>query len=138
MPQRPEQLPARAPLSREQIDSARYVGSPEHKTHRWWGGLPEAYVPESGDASRPGKQQTTICPLLTEQDRDRATCWVQGALRAGRFRFYEGDQDFPKKIWYRDQAGQLWFGLCVNTVLGQYKGWPAEEEDCVAVFGTLD
>ena len=55
--------------------------------------------------------------------------------RAGQLRFYEGDKDFPKHIWYRDERGQLWFGFCVNGVLGQYKGWPMEEEDRVAVFG---
>ena len=138
MPKRPRQLPARAPLAQQQIEAARYVGSPEHKTHKWWGGLPAAYVPDGGQASRPGKQQTTICHLLTEEDRDRATEWVQTALRTGRFRYYDGDQEYPKKIWYRDETGQLWFGLCVNGVLGEYKGWPAEEDECLEVFGTLD
>lgn len=138
MPRRPRQIPPRTPLTPQQVRSARYVGSPEHKTHAWWGGLPRAYVGDDGTASRPGKQQTTICPLVTRQDRDDATCWVQKALTKGRFKFYDGDQEFPKKIWYRDDTGMLWVGQCVNTVLGEYKGWPAEEDECVEVFGSLD
>lgn len=138
MPKRPKQLPARAPLTAEQILLAAYAGSPEHKTVRWWGGLPGAFVLEGGNASRVGKQQTTICPLVTKDDKMRATAWVQDALRAGRLRFYEGDQVFPKKIWYLDQeTGQYWFGYCINTVSGEYKGWPTDEDDCVSVFGQL-
>jgi hypothetical protein len=48
---------------------------------------------------------------VTERDRVRATAWVQQALRAGRVRFYDGDQEFPK---------------------------PAEEDECFEIFGTLD
>jgi hypothetical protein len=114
MPRRPAQLPVRAPLTPRQIASARYVGSPEHKTLRWWGGLPEAYAPGGGQASRPGKQQTTICPLFSVQDRDRATGWVQEALRDGHYRFYEGDKDFPKKSGIETPAVN--FGsVCVLT-----------------------
>lgn len=64
-----------------------------------------------------------------------ATRWVQEALSAARIRFYEGDKVFPKHIWHRDEHGRLWFGFCVNSVQGQYKGWPIDEEDRVAVFG---
>src|SRR4051812_29046087 len=125
MPKRPKQLPEREPLTEEQIGSASYVGSREHKTARWWGGLPSAFVPKGGDASRPGKQQTTICSLVTVDDRAKATIWVQTALRAEQLRFYEGDQVFPKKIWYLDrETGQHWFGYCINTASGEYKGWP--------------
>ncbi len=78
--------------------------------------------------------QTTICPLTSEADRERATGWVRAALMAGQARFYEGDKDFPKHIWYQDETGQLWFGFCVNSVQGQYKGWPIEEDERVAIF----
>ena len=135
MPKRPSQVPTRAPLSAQQIQQAAYVGSDEHKQHRWWGGLPAGYIDESGAASRPGKQVTTICPLTDDKDRTRATGWVQAALRAGQIRFYEGDKDFPKHIWYRDATGQSWFGFCINGVLGQYKGWPIDEEERFEVFG---
>jgi hypothetical protein len=90
---------------------------------------------DEGTASRVGKQQTTICWLTREEDRIRATTWVREALRAGHIRFYEGDQDFPKHIWHCDDTGQLWFGFCVNTVSGEYKGWPIDEEERSAVFG---
>lgn len=136
MARRPSQLPKRAALSSEQIHAARYVGSPEHKAQRWWGGLPKAFADDSGVATRPDKEDTTICPLYTEADRDKATVWVQDALRLGQFRFYEGDKDYPKKIWYLEaDTGQVWSGLCLNSVLGQYKGWPIDEDERVEIFG---
>jgi len=135
MARKPQQLPKRPPLTEVQIIAARYVGSPEHKTRRWWGGLPEAFVNSDGIVRRPKKQDTTICSLTTEAERDQATEWVQKALKASQFRYYEGDKDYPKKIWYRDEtSGQLWFGQCVNSVLGEYKGWPINEEDRHEVF----
>lgn len=135
MARKPTQIPARPPLDPAKIRIACYVGSEEHKSHRWWGGIPAAFVDEDGSASRAGKQQTTICPLTKDADRVRATVWVQAALVAGQAHFYEGDKDFPKHIWYQDQAGQIWFGFCINSVLGQYKGWPIEEDERVAIFG---
>jgi len=123
-------------LSRKQISAACYVGSDEHKVERWWGGLPAAYVGASGKATRPKKEQTTICPLTTEADRQEATRWVQAALTAGQLRYYEGDKDFPARIWYREATtGRLWIGRCVNSIVGQYKCWPGEEEERIAVFG---
>jgi hypothetical protein len=56
---------------------------------------------------------------------------VQDALAHGHLRFYEGDQEFPKKIWYRDEADRLWFGLCVNGVLGEYKGGPLKRKNAL-------
>jgi hypothetical protein len=135
MARKPSQIPARPPLDAAKIRMARYVGSAEHKERRWWGGLPAAYVDEDGTASRAGKLQTTICPLTKDADRDRATARVQAALFAGQTRFYEGDKDFPKHIWYEDEIGQLWFGFCINSVQGQYKGWPIEEDERIAIFG---
>jgi len=131
---RPRQLPPRKPLAEDEILTAAYVGSGEHKTKRWWGGLPDAFVGTSGVASRPGKQLTTICPLTTNSQQAMATQWVQAALREGKVRFYEGDKLFPKHIWYRD-ADQLWFGFCVNSVQGEYKGWPIEEDERREIFG---
>jgi hypothetical protein len=135
MPKRPSQIATRPPLRRELIRKATYVGSQEYKRYKWWGALPDAYDDEDATASKQGRQQTTICPLTTEEDRVAATGWVQAALTAGQMRFYEGDKDFPKHIWYRDKAGGLWFGFCVNSVLGHYKGWPIDEEERLAVFG---
>jgi hypothetical protein len=89
LPSRPRQIPIRPPLSEEQINSACYVGSAEHKSKRWWGGLPHGYVNQSGEAIRPKKQQTTICPLITEAERLTATIWIQNALRAGQIKFVQ-------------------------------------------------
>lgn len=130
----PPQLPIRQPLSEATIAGAQYVGSAEHKAKRWWGGLPLARVGKDGKASRPKKQKTTICPLIDESHRVRATSWVQSSLRAGQCKFYEGDKDFPKHIWYRAD-GSVWFGYCINSVRGQYKGWPIDEEERRAFFG---
>jgi hypothetical protein len=135
MVKRPLQIVPRRSLTPDQITIAHYIGSPEHKSERWWGGLPEAHVGGDGTARRPKKQLTTICPLISEAERDAATDWLRQALRAGQLRFYEGDKDFPKRVWYRDDAGQVWTGFCVNGVLGQYKGWPIDEEERIEVFG---
>lgn len=117
MAQRPAQIPPRAPPSDTTIDRAAYVGSAEHKAHRWWDGLPEARVDASGKAHRPKKQKTTICPLVDEEERNKATEWVKSALRARQYRFLEADKDFPKHIWYYAD-NRTWFGFCVNGVAG--------------------
>lgn len=121
MVRRPRQVPERAPLQPEKIATARYVGSPEHKAKKWWGGLPQGHVGPDGAARRPRRQHTTICPLTGAKDQARATQWLRSALSNGQFRYYEADKDFPKHVWYRD-GEQLWFGFCVNSVLGEYKG----------------
>jgi hypothetical protein len=100
----PQQLAGTERLPRSALiavaSRARYVGSPEHKIERWWGGLPGVRVGSDGEARRPKKQKTSICGLVTEADRDRATGWVRAAIMARQYQFVEGDQDFPKHIWY--------------------------------------
>jgi hypothetical protein len=135
MARRPKQLPPRDPIPSARIETAIYVGSPEHKQYRWWGGLPAAYAGPGGMATRPKKQTITICPLITEVDRAVATGWVRQALRNGQFRYYEADPVFPNHIWYRHDDGQVWFGRCINTVQGHYKGWPIGEDERSAIFG---
>jgi hypothetical protein len=132
---RPAQLPAREPLTQSEIAQASYVGSKEHKAKRWWGGLPGAHVNKFGKATRPKKLKTTICWMLTRADQATATGWVQDALRLGQFRLYEGDKTYPKHIWYRDAAGQHWFGFCVNGIAGTYKGWPIDGSEKREIFG---
>jgi hypothetical protein len=80
---RPRQMPQRPALTAAEINAAHYVGSPEHKTKRWWGGLPEAFVGKDGVARRPGKQLTTPCPKTTEEQREEASDWVRTALARG-------------------------------------------------------
>jgi hypothetical protein len=134
---RPKQLPIRADLTEEQIKEASYVGSPEHKVERWWGGLPEAYMGADGLARRAGKQLTTICPKVTAAERDTASSWVRDALSRKQYRFYEGDKTYPKHLWYEDDAGQLWFGFAVNQILGTYKGWPISLEEKRETFDQM-
>jgi len=129
MARRPNQIPARPPLGKSAVKTASYVGSDEHKVERWWGGLPRAHADATGRASRPGKRKTTICPLVSDADRVRATAWVQKALAAGTFTYTEADKVYPKHIWHRADDGSCWMGFCINTILGQYKGWPVEESE---------
>ena len=130
----PTPEPARQPLTQDEIERARYVGSEEHKAVRWWGGLPGAIVGGGGVATRPGKQDTTICPLHTGADREQATIWVRVALAAGQCKFATGDDVYPKWIWHR-ASGQVWFGFCTNMGAGWYKGWPVDEEEWRGKFG---
>ena len=132
---RPSQTSVRMPLSAEEVADASYVGSKEHKAKAWWGGLPGAKVGKDGKARRPKKQSTTICPLVEETDKNRASCWVRFALGNGQFRYYEGDKRFPKHIWYSDSEGQFWFGFLVNATPGTYKGWPIDESEKIETFG---
>lgn len=135
----PKQRAFRAPLTKAQrrvlASKASYVGSREHKTAAWWGGTPGLKVDAKGNViPRLGKARTTVCPLVTAKDRDRASRWVRIALRLGQYRFVEGDQDFPKHIWYERQ-GVIWFGFRVQDIAGTYKGWPIEEKERRALFG---
>ena len=111
----------------------RYVGSPEHKVKRWWGGLPQARQLPGGRVGRRGRQTTTVCPLTTGEDRALATEWLREAIMAGQYRFVEADQDFPKMVWF-EAGGRVWCGLCVNPTSGEYKGWPIDEDERRAVF----
>ena len=108
---------------------AVYVGSEEHKAKRWWGGLPAVRKRRDGRIRRPKKQRTTVCHLVSEEDRLRATRWIREAIRKGRCRFVDGDGQFPKHVWHTDDDGGHWRGLCVNAEKGEYKGWPATGEE---------
>ena len=130
---RPNPIPERHPHSDDELEElardAAYVGSPEHKAKRWWGGTPEARIGKDGKARRPKKQLTTICPLVSRDDKRRATHWIREAIRQRRFRFVEGDKRFPKHVWYTDREGRSWEGFCVNSHKGEYKGWPANPRE---------
>lgn len=117
------------------INTARYKGSGEHKDQRWWGGLPESPKNAEGERYRIGKQDTTICPLVSKEDQERATEWVKEALLANQVKYRDGNTEFPDQIWYRDMDGQLWMGRCINKTLGHYKGWPIPKDREDEVFG---
>jgi hypothetical protein len=110
------------------------VGSKEHKDKGWWGGLPGVRHGKDGTVRRPKRQKTSICPLVTLRDQERATEWLRAAIEKTQYRFFEGDQDFPKHVWYKAE-GKGWFGNCINSAAGHYKGWPLEEEECREIFG---
>lgn len=136
MARRPRQVGERTVLTAEAVASASYRGSAEHKAVAWWGGRPFAHIGRGGQASRPKKQHTTICPLNDDRDRLVATAWVQAALAAGQIQYREGDKVYPSRIWYRDAAaGSVWIGYCINGILGEYKGWPISEDERLAIFG---
>jgi hypothetical protein len=113
---------------------ATYLGSSEHKVGRWWGGLSNVRFKDDGTPTRPKKQKTTICPLASESDRDQATIWIRCAIENGQYKFAEGDKDFPQLVWHKVD-GQSWFGRCINSAAGHYKGWPVDEGEIDAYFG---
>jgi hypothetical protein len=113
-----------------------YIGSREHKKQRSWLGLPEPR--QSKKASPSHKDTATICHLVSEQDRKRATMWVQEAIKAQQFDPTDWST-FPRHIWYRDENGQFWEGFLTNSGAGssprgQYKGWPIEEREWDETF----
>ena len=108
---------------------ATYIGSNEHKMGRWWDGTGGARLGADGQASRPKKLLTTLCPLNTKEDRDKATHWIRQAIVRQQFLFVEGDQRFPKHVWYEDDSGAGWIGRCTNSVQGWYKDWPARRKE---------
>lgn len=132
---RPAQVPTRLPLSKDEIAMASYVGSKKHKAKKWWDGYPGARIGKDGKAKRPKKLKTTICWLVADRDRMRASGWVRHALKMGQARYYEGDKRYPKHIWYKDKDGQFWFGFLLNLGQGSYKGWPVDESEKIETFG---
>ncbi|MDE2728613.1 MAG: hypothetical protein OXI19_11370 [Gemmatimonadota bacterium] len=119
---------------KELAASASYVGSSEHKNVRWWGRLPKGRQLPGKKVGRRGRKNTTICPLVTREDREKATYWVRQAIAEGNCHFAQGDKRYPKKIWI-EADGVIWAGLCTNSELGQYKGWPSNKEERDAIFG---
>ena len=71
----------------------------------------------------------TRSPPHTKKDGTEATGWIREALSAGRFLFVEGDKRFPKHVWHEDADGGCWIGRCVNSLRGEYKGWPVQSQE---------
>lgn len=130
--QRPRPQPPRHVLSADQREAlagrVNYVGSPEHKDHAWWGGRPQGRWRSGRPPRRPKKQLTTICPLVSNADRATATRMLRAAVAAGQYEFVDGDEDFPKRVWY-SEMGQGWQAYCINRTTGEYKGWPVDEDE---------
>jgi hypothetical protein len=117
---------------------ASYVGSAEHKDQPSWLGLPRLRRRNPSDPDD-HRQNATVCPLVTEEDRNRATQWVRQAIGNGQFdpRIWAGE--FPRNIWHCD-TGTFWQGRltqrgagdCPN---GEYKGWPISRVEWNETFG---
>jgi hypothetical protein len=104
-----------------------YEGSTAHKEHRSWLGPPKPR------RSQDPELDATICPLTTEEERMRATTWLQEAIRAGQVSLQAWEGGFPKHVWYRE-GEQYWFGFLMNRGAGdrpiaQYKGWPVTNKE---------
>ena len=138
---RPEQrmIVSLSQEEREELAAkAEYTGSPEHKVERYWGGLPEARQLKGGRTGRPDKEVTTECHLTSLRDRVRATYWVREAIRAGQYKYFEGNRTgFPNRVWYQAD-GTIWVGYCINRASGEYKGWPIDEHERDKIFGRVD
>ena len=109
-----------------------YVGSLEHKDQRSWLGVPRP--------RRRPRNVATICPLVTGKDCVRATEWVRSAITNEHFDRKDWRNGFPRKIWHRDNEGQLWYGFLTNqgagaSPEGRYKGWPIDEDEWREIFG---
>lgn len=100
---------------------------------RWWGGLPKGRQLPGNRVGRRKKNNTTICPLVTKDDREKATGWVRQAIAKGNCQFTQAEKRYPKKIWI-EAGGVIWTGLCTNSELGHYKGWPSNKEERDAIF----
>lgn len=118
---------------------AVYLGSPEHKDERSWLGIPEPRKNRRGDPDD-HRQNATICPLVNDAERDRATEWVRHAIRHGQYDQTIWAGDFPRKIWYREANGSYWYGRLMQQGAGEdpqaeYKGWPIDEAEWNEDFG---
>ncbi len=116
---------------------AIYTGSVEHKEHRSWLGLPRPRRNPHADPEDQ-RQNATICPLVRDEERERATHWVQTAIRKSQFDPTIWDGDFPRSIWHRDDNGQYWHGRLTKAggadAPAEYKGWPIDQDEWHANF----
>lgn len=135
-------MPVKRPLSdrpvvpkdlAELADRCIYMGSIEHKDRRSWLGLPRPR--RSGNP----EETATICPLVANSERERATEWVRSAIRQAQFVPTDWSGGFPRRIWHRDESGQYWYGFLTNCgagerPVGHYKGWPIDEDEWREIF----
>jgi hypothetical protein len=131
---KPKRPRARPPAVPEDLDAARcwYEGSREHKDRRSWLGLPRP--------RRTPRDVATICPMVTEQERDVATGWVRDAIRNGQFDRRDWRNGFPRYVWHRAADGSYWYAFLKNEGAGnvphaQYKGWPISKDEWDEIFG---
>jgi hypothetical protein len=96
-------------------NSARYIGSPEHKD-----------TPSFVGAPRP-RADASICDRRLAQDLNQVANWLRTAILDGHVSAYwEGE--FPRYVWYRD-GNTVYEGRLVNRGAGWYKGYPLEPSE---------
>ena len=98
------------------IEQAVYIGSPEHKT-RPFGQFPMGRL-RAGSASK--------CPDDLS-DPVQITGWLRQAMRDGNMGG-EWEENYPHFVWVR-RDGERYEGRLVNRVLGQYKGYPLDDDE---------
>jgi hypothetical protein len=92
---------------------ARYVGSPEHKSHPSAAGRPAA------------RSDASLCDPNLSNQPEILTGVLRDSIRDGRIGgIFEGD--FPKYVW-GEVNGQLFEARHINGPQGTYKGYPLEE-----------
>ena len=90
-------------------ETARYVGSAEHKSYPSFAGPPKL----RSDASR-------CDPELADQQA--LSEWLRAGIVTGDIGApWEGR--YPRYVWYR-REGTYYEGRLVNSELGEYKGYP--------------
>jgi len=92
-----------------------YVGSPEHKDTPSFAGQPKPRA----DAS--------ICDANLAGKQIEITKWLKNAIQEGRVSAYwEGE--FPRYVWHK-VAEVVYQARLVNRELGQYKGFPLNDDE---------
>jgi hypothetical protein len=132
---KPKRPRSRSPVIPDDLgavaDRCSYEGSIEHKDKRSWLGLPRP--------RRKPRDVATICPMVTEKEREVANEWVKEAIRNGQFRRDDWRNGLPRYIWYRTAEGSYWYGFLMNEGSGKgpnarYKGWPISKEEWHEIF----
>jgi hypothetical protein len=83
-------------------------------------------MPSFAGQPRP-RADASICPKELSGARERVEEWLREAIRRGAVgELCEGE--FPRYVWFKE--GDVVFeGRLVNRGLGEYKGYPLEQEE---------
>lgn len=94
-------------------EKVTYVVSPEHKD----------YLTSAG----PGRLRSDASACPRGLDFDDVLQWLRDAVREGQLSA-QVEGDFPRYAWRRVE-GQIYEARLSNSVLGQYKGYPIQDEE---------
>lgn len=113
-------------------DQSVYMGSVEHKNVKSWLGLPKLRRNPRADLDD-HRQNATVCPLASDDDKRRATEWIRDAIRKRQFA-----GEWPRDIWHKDADGRFWQGRLTkrggDTAPNEYKGWPITQKEWHEIF----